>query len=134
MSVQFAPKIEDEQRIAEIWLAEFADALAAGDAPAAAGLFIPDGHWRDVLAFTWTIATHSGRAAIEQALQPTLARTRAKGLTLIPLRLYIDEHGRAKLDLGLARGKQLHDKRRTIAERDAKRDLERELSDARRGR
>ena len=66
MSVQFAPELDDEQQIAEIWLAEFADALAAGDAAAAATLFIPDGHWRDVLAFTWTIATHSGRAAIEQ--------------------------------------------------------------------
>ena len=65
MSVQFAPEIEDEQRIAEVWLAEFADALATGDAAAATDLFIPDGHWRDVLAFTWTIVTHSGRAAIE---------------------------------------------------------------------
>jgi SsrA-binding protein len=63
-----------------------------------------------------------------------LGRTRSKGLTLIPLRLYIDEHGRAKLDLGLARGKQLHDKRRSIAERDARRELDRELADARRGR
>jgi SsrA-binding protein len=63
-----------------------------------------------------------------------LGRTKSKGLTLIPLRLYIDEHGRAKLDLGLARGKQLHDKRRSIAERDAARELQRELSDARRGR
>lgn len=78
MSVQFAPEIEDELRIAEIWLAEFSDALAAGDASAVAGLFTADGHWRDVLAFTWTIGTHSGRAAIEQALRPTLDRTRAR--------------------------------------------------------
>lgn len=63
-----------------------------------------------------------------------LGRTKSKGLTLIPLRLFIDSRGRAKLDLGLARGKQLHDKRRSIAERDAKRDLDRELSDVRRGR
>ena len=63
-----------------------------------------------------------------------LGRTRSKGLTLIPLRLFIDARGRAKLELGLARGKQLHDKRRSIAERDAKRDLDRELSDIRRGR
>src|SRR5690349_4649774 len=82
MSVQFAPEIEDEQRIAEVWLAEFADTLATGDAAAAAALFISDGHWRDVLAFTWTIATHSGRAAIEHALQPTLASTRATDLYL----------------------------------------------------
>jgi SsrA-binding protein len=63
-----------------------------------------------------------------------LGRTRTKGLTLVPLRLYIDDRGRAKLDLGLARGKQLHDKRRSIAERDAKRDLEREMAGLRRGR
>src|SRR3982750_978810 len=83
MSVQLAPDVEtEEERAASLWLAKFADALAAEDAAAAAALFIPDGHWRDVLAFTWTIATHSGRTAIEQALQPTLARTRATGLHL----------------------------------------------------
>src|SRR3990172_2026396 len=49
-----------------------------------------------------------------------LGRTRSKGLTLVPLRLYIDEKGHAKVELGLARGKQLHDKRRAIADRDAK--------------
>jgi SsrA-binding protein len=63
-----------------------------------------------------------------------LGRTKSKGLTLIPLRLFIDGRGRAKLELGLAKGKQLHDKRRSIAERDARRDLDRELSDVRRGR
>ena len=63
-----------------------------------------------------------------------IGRAAAKGMTVVPLRLYIDGRGRAKVELGLARGKQLHDKRRTIAERDARRDLERELSDVRRGR
>ena len=63
-----------------------------------------------------------------------LGLTKAKGLTLIPLRLYIDERGKAKLELGLARGKQLHDKRRAIAERDARRDLDREMAGLRRGR
>jgi SsrA-binding protein len=58
----------------------------------------------------------------------------AKGLTLIPLRLYISERGRAKLELGLGRGKQLHDKRRDIADREAKRDVAREMADAMRGR
>ncbi len=63
-----------------------------------------------------------------------LGRTRAKGLTLVPLRLYISERGRAKIELGLARGKQLHDRRRDIAERDARREIARELADVRRGR
>jgi SsrA-binding protein len=56
-----------------------------------------------------------------------LGKTRAKGLTLIPLRLYISDRGRAKLELGLGRGKQLHDHRRDIANRDARRDMERQL-------
>ena len=59
---------------------------------------------------------------------------KAKGQTIVPLRLYINDRGRAKVELGLARGKQLHDRRRDIAERDARRDVERQLADAQRGR
>lgn len=69
----------------------------------------------------------------EEILQ-LLGKTKSKGLTLVPLRLYIDDRGHAKLQLGLARGKQLHDRRRDIAERETRREIERELSDARRGR
>ena len=49
----------------------------------------------------------------------------AKGLTLVPLKMYI-RRGNAKLEVGVARGKKAHDKRRTIAERDMRRELERE--------
>jgi SsrA-binding protein len=56
--------------------------------------------------------------------------TKAKGLTIIPLRLYI-RNGMAKLELGVARGKKAHDKRRTIAERDMRRELARETKQAR---
>jgi len=63
-----------------------------------------------------------------------LGKTKAKGLTLVPLRLYLDAKGRAKIELGLARGKQAHDRRRDIADRDARRDMARELADAQRGR
>jgi SsrA-binding protein len=61
-----------------------------------------------------------------------LGRTKAKGLTLVPLRLYITDQGKAKLELGLARGKQTWDRRREIAERDARRETERAVADARR--
>jgi SsrA-binding protein len=61
-----------------------------------------------------------------------LGKTKAKGLTLIPLRLYISERGKAKIELGLGRGKQLHDRRRDIAERDARRQMERDIAEARR--
>lgn len=47
-----------------------------------------------------------------------------KGLTLIPLKLYL-KGGRAKIELGLCRGKKLYDKREAIAERDMKRQIER---------
>jgi len=63
-----------------------------------------------------------------------LGRTKSKGLTLIPLRLYISDRGHAKVELGLARGKQHHDRRREIADRDARREIDRELADAHRGR
>jgi SsrA-binding protein len=54
--------------------------------------------------------------------------TRSKGLTLVPLRLYINARGLAKVELGLARGKKLHDKRRSIAEREMRREIDRELA------
>ena len=67
----------DAQEIALSWLKSFAEALLANDAAAAAGQFATGGHWRDVLAFTWRLQTASGVAAIEAALAPTLARTKA---------------------------------------------------------
>ncbi len=51
-------------------------------------------------------------------------RVAAKGLTLIPLKLYL-KGGRAKVELGLCRGKKLYDKREAIAEREVKREMER---------
>ncbi len=47
------------------------------------------------------------------------------GLTIIPLRLFINDKGYAKLDIALARGKKLYDKRETIKDRDNKRNLDR---------
>jgi len=50
-----------------------------------------------------------------------------RGLTVVPLKLYFDERGRAKLQIALARGRKLHDKRAAASERDAKREMERAL-------
>jgi SsrA-binding protein len=49
-----------------------------------------------------------------------------KGVTLVPLQVYFKD-GRAKVELAVARGKRSYDKRRTLAERDAKRETERAL-------
>ena len=55
-----------------------------------------------------------------------------RGLTLVPLRLYFKE-GRAKVELGLARGKKLHDKRATLREREVRREMDKDARAARRG-
>ena len=60
-----------------------------------------------------------------------MGKVAERGLTMIPLRLYFKQ-GRAKLELGLARGKKLFDKRATLRERDARRELDREGREARR--
>jgi Pyridine nucleotide-disulphide oxidoreductase len=68
------------------WLERFETALQAQDAAAAAALFQPDGLWRDILAFTWTIQTLSGRDAIAATLQEALARTRPTHFRIPPTR------------------------------------------------
>jgi SsrA-binding protein len=68
------------------------------------------------------------RAEIDQLL----GKSRSKGLTIVPLSIYINDRGKAKMLLGLARGKQTWDRRREIAERDSKREIAREMADARR--
>lgn len=55
-------------------------------------------------------------------------RSAEKGLTLVPLRVYFRD-GRAKVELGLGRGRRTYDKRRAIAERDVRRETERALKD-----
>jgi SsrA-binding protein len=52
------------------------------------------------------------------------SKSQEKGLTIIPTRLYVTHKGLAKLEIALARGKKLHDKRHDIKEKDLKRDLE----------
>lgn len=56
----------------------------------------------------------------------TLSRSvQAKGLTIIPLKLFTNEKGLAKLEIGLCRGKKTYDKRESLKEQDTKRDLDR---------
>lgn len=55
-------------------------------------------------------------------------RTREKGYTVIPTKLYLKD-GRAKVEIALARGKKLYDKRQAIAKRDSKRQVERALKE-----
>jgi len=74
------------QADAEYWLAAFEAALQSHDAAAAAELFLPDGLWRDVLAFTWNLQTMAGRPAIEATLRQTIARTKPANFRIPPRR------------------------------------------------
>ncbi len=61
----------------------------------------------------------------KQELKKLLKEVNTTGLTIIPLNLFINERGLAKVNIGLAKGKKLYDKRETIKDRDNKRDLSR---------
>lgn len=63
-----------------------------------------------------------------------IGKIQEKGLTLVPLKLYFTDKGKVKVELGLARGKKSFDKRRTIAERDAKREMDRAVKEKDRDR
>lgn len=56
------------------------------------------------------------------------SKTKEKGYTIVPLRIFLSENGYAKIDIALARGKKVHDKRQSIKEKDVQRDLKRTLN------
>lgn len=60
-----------------------------------------------------------------QELQKIEKKVKAKGFTIVPLKMFIAESGYAKLQIALATGKKLHDKRDGIKDRDAKREMDR---------
>jgi len=61
----------------------------------------------------------------KRELKSLLKSVQNKGLTIIPLRLFTNEKGLAKLDIALCRGKKTYDKRESLKEQDTKRDLDR---------
>jgi len=63
-------------------------------------------------------------------IERLIGKTAERGLTLVPTRIYFSGP-RAKVELALARGKEMHDKRRSIKERETKREIERALSERR---
>ncbi|UCH83411.1 MAG: SsrA-binding protein SmpB [Candidatus Latescibacterota bacterium] len=65
----------------------------------------------------------------KREIRRLIGKVREKGLTLVPLKLYFNDRGLAKVELALAKGKRAYDKRRAIADRDAKRDMRRALKE-----
>jgi len=62
----------------------------------------------------------------KQEIKRLTGKLAERGFTLVPLRMYM-KNGKVKVELGLARGKNVHDKRKTIQERDMKRDMQRDI-------
>lgn len=61
----------------------------------------------------------------KRELKKLVREVEAKGNTIVPLKLFINNNGWAKLEIALAKGKKVHDKRETLKDRDNKRDLAR---------
>ena len=61
----------------------------------------------------------------KRELRKWLQKMKERGFTIIPLRIFLTEKGLAKMEIGLGKGKKLHDKRDSIKERDADRELRR---------
>lgn len=65
----------------------------------------------------------------KKEINKLLGKTQQKGLTLVPLRIYFSERGKAKVELGLAKGKKQHDRRESIKSREAGREVERAMKE-----
>jgi SsrA-binding protein len=66
-----------------------------------------------------------------EEIRKLTAKINEKGMTLVALKLYFNPRGIVKVELGLAKGKRTYDKREAIAERETKRDVDREMKRAR---
>ena len=63
----------------------------------------------------------------KKELGKLLAKVKERGYTIVPLKMFLNERGFAKIEIALARGKKTHDKRNSIKEKKKKRDLDRSL-------
>jgi putative flavoprotein involved in K+ transport len=79
-------QIHDPAGAAARWLAAFDAALTEQDAAGAAGLFLQDASWRDILAFTWHFVTVAGRDRIQAQLAETIGKMKLRGFRVDPQR------------------------------------------------
>ena|SRR5436309_7585094 len=94
-------------------------------------LFLVNCHIPEYKAGGWT--NHDPRRPRKlllhrKEIDKLLGKVELKGLTLIPLRLYFNSRGYAKVEIGVARGKKVHDKRAGAKEREADREIRRQMA------
>lgn len=63
----------------------------------------------------------------KRELNKLLAKVKEKGFTIVPLKMFLNERGFAKIEIALAKGKKVYDKRESIKKKDEKRDLDRTM-------
>jgi len=74
------------------------------------------------------IAVHDRKLLLTQReLKRIQAKMKERGFTLVPLRIFFNEKSLVKVEIGLARGKKVHDKRDSLREKDIKREISRAL-------
>jgi SsrA-binding protein len=74
------------------------------------------------------IAVHDRKLLLnKKELRKLEAKLKEKGFTIVPLKIFFNEKGIAKMEIGLGKGKKLHDKRDTAKQRDAEREMKRYL-------
>lgn len=74
------------------------------------------------------IAVHDRKLLLQKReLRKLESKLKEKGHTIVPLKIYFNEKGLAKMQIGLGKGKKLHDKRDTVKQRDADREMKRYL-------
>jgi len=74
------------------------------------------------------IAVHDRKLLLsKRELKRIQAATKEKGLTIVPLRVFFNEKQLVKVEIGIAKGKKLHDKRETIKQRDTEKEIKRYL-------
>ena len=74
------------------------------------------------------IAVHDRKLLLtKRELQKLETKTKEKGFTIVPLKIFFNEKGLAKMEIGLGRGKKQHDKRESLKQKDAEREMKRYL-------
>jgi SsrA-binding protein len=93
-------------------------------------LYLENVHIPEYTQGTWTNHSAKRRRKLllhREQIEKMTAKANQAGYTIVPLRLYFKD-GRAKVEIALAKGKQLHDKRQTLRERQDRREAERAMS------
>ncbi|MDD4190852.1 MAG: SsrA-binding protein, partial [Mangrovibacterium sp.] len=63
----------------------------------------------------------------KKELEKLQKKTKESGLTIVPLKMFLNDRGIAKLEIGLAKGKKTYDKRESLKQKDARRDMDRAM-------